>query len=85
MARRPPDDVEAKRRNATLRKRASRRERAAGFESYCLYLPTKKITAAVRVRNKLPENAMVTRAQIKRDLVDVIHWWAERWVRTGHE
>ncbi len=79
------DDIERRRRDATERKRRSRKKRKAGLESYRLYLPTAKIIAAIRVRSKLPTGEPVVQAQIKRDLADVINWWAERWVRIGHE
>ncbi len=79
------DNIEAKRRRATERKRRSRKKRRAGFEAYSFYLPTKKIVAAIRVRGGLPHDALITRAQIKRDLADAIDWWATRWIRIGHE
>jgi hypothetical protein len=69
---------------ATLRKRRSRAKRKVGMESYRLYLPVKKITAAIMVRNKLSKDAIVTRAQTERALGDAITWWAERWIRIGH-
>ncbi len=81
---RSEDDIERRRRDATERKRRSRKKRKAGLESYRLYLPTEKIVAAIRVRNKLPKHAAVAQAQIKNDLCDVIDWWAKRWVRIGH-
>ncbi len=79
------DDIERRRRQVAERKRRSRKKRKVGLESYRLYLPTAKIIAAIRVRSKLPEDAAIVRAQIKRDLCDAIGWWADRWVRIGHE
>jgi hypothetical protein len=77
-----PDDKNVK--PAALRQRRSRAKRKAGMESYALYLPTRKIAAAIRVRGKLPQDAVVTRAQLKRTVADAIDWWAERWIRIGH-
>jgi hypothetical protein len=82
---RSKDEIERRRRGVAERKRRSRKKRKAGLEAYSLYLPTAKIIAAIRVRSKLPKEAAVARAQIKSDLADVITWWAERWVRVGHE
>ncbi len=79
------DEIEGRRRQVAERKRRSRKKRKAGLESYRLYLPTAKIVAAIRVRAKLSKDTPVVQAQIKRDLCDVIGWWAERWVRIGHE
>jgi hypothetical protein len=78
------DDAERRRRYAAERKRRSRKKRKAGLEAHSLYLPTAKIVAAIRVRSKLPKDAVIPPAQIKSTLVDVIAWWAERWVRIGH-
>jgi hypothetical protein len=79
------DDLARCRRRVAERKRKSRRKRKAGLESYRLYLPTAKIAAAIRVRSKLPKDAVISPAQIKSALADVIGWWAERWIRIGHE
>jgi hypothetical protein len=78
-------ELERRRRGVAERKRRSRKKRKAGLESYRLYLPTAKIVAAIRVRSKLPKDAVVAQSQIKSDLADAIGWWAERWVRIGHE
>ncbi len=79
------DDEARRRRDAAERKRRSRKKRKAGLESYRLYLPTAKIVAAIRVRAKLSKDTPVVQEQIKSTLADVIGWWAERWVRIGHE
>ncbi len=78
------DEIERRRRQVAERKRRSRKKRKAGLESYRLYLPTAKIVAAIRVRNKLSKDAAIAQAQIKNDLCDVIDWWAKRWLRIGH-
>ncbi len=78
-------EIERRRRNAAERKRRSRKKRKAGLAAYSLYLPTAKIVAAIRVRSKLPKDAVIEQAQIKSALADAIGWWAERWVRIGHE
>ncbi len=79
------DDIARCRRCAAERKRRSRKKRKVGLASYSLYLPTTKIVAAIRVRSKLPKDAVIAQAQIKGALADVLTWWAERWIRIGHE
>jgi hypothetical protein len=79
------DDEARRRRQVAERKRRSRKKRKVGLEAYSLYLPTAKIIAALRVRSNLPKDAVIAPAQIKTTLADVIGWWAERWVRIGHE
>jgi hypothetical protein len=64
---------------AAVRQRRSRQKRRAGLQSDRIYVPTKKVEVAIRKREKLAPDAVVSMQFMIRELGELVDWWVTNW------
>ena len=64
----------------SVRQRRVRARHRAGEIALTLWVPQDLFEQAARKREGLPDNAPVSRRQLRRSVEGGLEWWAERWV-----
>jgi hypothetical protein len=78
------DPAGVKKAAAAERQRRSRAKRKGGLRGVRLYLPMKRIEAAIRVRNGLTPGTTLSPDRRDRALAQAIGWWCDCWLAIKH-